>query len=620
MRPLSLLRTSLTWTWKLMTALTVIGANLALLMVLLLVLAVLVRPTPKIPDNCALVLELKGDIVEQRTLVDPLTRALSSVTGSSLPEETLLQDVLDVLETAADDRRISILVLRTDQLTGAGLNQLLDIARAMDRFKAKGKLIVAVGRSFSQGQYFLAAHADEIYLDPMGAVSLQGFGVFRLYFKELLDRLRIKVHVFRVGAFKSALEPFLRRDMSPAARQANSLWLNNLWSAFCRDIARQRGIKAEVIDATINHLDRRLEQTRGDMAQMALQTGLIDGLKNDDQVEEYLAAIVGRDEDGRTINQVTMEQYLATLTPSYTVAGDRDQPRVGIIVAEGDIVSGEGGVGQIGADTLVEQIRKAREDEHIRALVLRINSGGGSALASEQIRRELARTREEGKPVVVSMGALAASGAYWLSVDADAIIASPLTLTGSIGIFGALPTVEDSLARIGIHDDGVGTTKLAGQGSPTRALSPVLARALQLSVENGYRLFITTVARGRNMPPERVEELAQGRVWDGDTAAELGLVDETGSLEEAVRKAAHLAGLEQEKAILLNRPLTLLEQLDLWQSRLIALIMDPAGQPTPLLRFFPQALSTQLTLVMDRTDPRGLYAFCPLPRRLSLKP
>ena len=603
-----------TWGWNLLKATAVLSVNLILILTLVLALALLWRPAPEVPPGAALVLAPRGMIVEKKSSIDPLTRLMDEMTGSRLPEETALQSILDAIHHAAADQRITTLVLEPDSLEGAGFNQLRDIGLAIDRFRKTGKVVIAFANAYDQGQYYLAAHADEIYLDPMGEVSLEGFGVFRLYFRQLLDKLSITVHVFRVGTFKSALEPFLRQDMSPAAKAANRDWLDKLWGVYRADISRLRGISGHLLDSMINRLDRYLERNGGDTAQMALRAGLVDGLKTRADMDRYLISIVGASDNDDRFSRISMDDYLRTFPSTYAPDRYRDQDVVGIIAAEGDIVPGEGGIGLIGADQLRELIRQARDDDHVRALVLRINSGGGSAFASEQIRRELALVREAGKPVVVSMGAVAASGAYWLAADADAILASPVTLTGSIGIFGALPTFDQSLARIGVRADGVGTTALAGAGSPTRPLSPVLSRALQLSVENGYHRFIDIVARGRDMRKQAVEGVAQGRVWDGRTARSLGLVDELGSLSDAVARAARLAGLDHVRARYLKTP-----------SGLFSLAGFPLDVHAPLtgrrlpdslartLALIPRELTAPLSLLLNHADPGHVYAYTPLP-------
>ena len=595
------------WAWKALRTGFFLVINLVLLTMLAgLAILIIGRPTGKLSDNAALVVAPEGNIVEQRSTVDPIARMIDSLGAGPRHEETPLQDILDVINTAARDNRIKMLVLSPSRIGRISLNQLRDIGRAVDGFKKQGKFVLAADDYYSQAQYYLAAHADEVYLNPMGGISLHGFGLFRLYFKELIDRLLVNIHVFRVGTYKSALEPLLRNDMSPAAREANQAWLTSLWSVFCEDIARQRGLTVPAINTYINNLDRQLEQVHGDDAQLALQNGLIDGVKTRTEMEKYLRGMVGPGRNGKGFKKVSMYDYLKHINRSYT-SKEKDTDQVGILVAQGNIVTGHGVVGQIGAEDLIRQIRTARGNKHIRAVVLRIDSGGGSAFASELIRQELLELKKAGKPLVVSMASMAASGAYWISADADRILASPVTLTGSIGIFGALPTFEQSLARIGVHDDGIGTTDLAGAGSVTRPLPPVMARAIQLGVEHGYRQFLSIVAQGRKMPLDKVEKIAEGRVWDGARAIELGLVDQEGSLAEAVAQAAKLAGLPRISAVYIKEPPTFLQSLtQLGEQHLSALFASMA----PLVHLGGPArrLSQLLDIITRQPDPGHLYA------------
>ena len=597
------------WTWKIFKTGTLIATNLLFFLFFIVVIALVVgHPTKKIPNRTALILRPEGNIVEQRSPLDPIARAVNRFAGVSKHEETPLQDILDVINTAAGDDRIRVLVLSPSHIGRVGLNQLRDIGQAIDKFKESGKIVIAADDSYSQTQYYFASHADEIYLNPMGSIGLHGFGVFRLYFKEMLDKLHVRFHVFRVGTFKSALEPVLRNNMSDAAREANRQWLDRLWYTFCADIGKQRGITPLLINDFINSMDVRLAKAGGDGALMALNAGLIDGIKTRDQVEEYLQSVTGSKGRGGEFSHISMYDYLAHITPSYTTRPEKSSS-VGIIVAQGNIVPGEGVVGQVGAEKLIRQIKTARRDSSIKAVVLRIDSGGGSAFASELIRRELLRLHEAGKPLVVSMGSMAASGAYWLSADADSILASPVTLTGSIGIFGALPTFDQALATIGVHDDGIGTTNMAGAISPTRPLPANIATTLQLSVEHGYRQFIDIVAKGRKLSKKRVEELAEGRVWDGRTAIDLGLVDAEGSLDEAVARAAKLAGMKTANGIYINRPTSFLKNLQRVGRLAIADMTGNNLLPASWMAAVDQ-FKAALAFLQQQPDPANLYAFC----------
>jgi protease-4 len=601
------------WAWKfLTTGAAIISSLLFLSFIILLLVLLLYHPKTEVPDGAALVLAPQGNIVEKKSVLDPMTRMINNMAGAPLHEELLLQDIIDTIRAAASDDRIKLLAIVPDHLKQASLNQLHDIGKAIDEFKDSGKVVIAFGDNLTQGQYYLASWADEIYLNPMGAVDLKGFGVFRLYMRDLLDKLAVNFHIFKVGTFKSALEPYIRNDMSPEAKKANQQWLTNLWDRYCNDIAAHRGIPPRAINNAVNRLADNMQAAGGDSGQMAMNNGLVDGLKTRAAIREYLKTLAGSDKDDSSFKQVGISDYLTTITPSYTKSG-QGEDRVGIIVAQGNIVYGESKVGQISSNSLNKQIRRARKDNRIKALVLRVDSGGGSAFASELIRQELLLIQKAGKPVVISMGSMAASGAYWISADADKIFASPSTLTGSIGIFGALPTLEESLAKVGVFNDGTGTTKLAGAGNPTRPLPEDFKRAMQLGVERGYRRFIDIVAKGRDMKPDRVEQIAEGRVWDGATALELGLVDQMGNLEDAVSAAAELAGLPVDNGVYIRDAETPAELLLKSLGRLDAALSAGRSPVFAVADTFFQRFTRQYDFLMAN-DPQHMYSHNLLPR------
>jgi protease-4 len=444
----------------------------------------------------------------------------------------------------------------------------------------------------------------------MGGVHLRGFSLFRLHMRELLDNLSIDARVFRVGTFKSAVEPFLRNDMSPEAKEANLLWLNNLWQSYLADITTNRKLDPAVVQELLDHFPARLAEVQGDRAGLALAAGLVDALKTRAEVNELLTQKLGPADNGKGYKQIGFQHYLKTVSRSYTDTADKKQ-LIGIISATGNILPGDGAIGNIGADDLCKRIRKAGQDARIKALVLRVNTGGGSTLASEQIRQELEQLQKAGKTVVVSMGSMAASGGYWLAANADAIVAAPTTLTGSIGIFGIAPDLQRTLARLGVHGDGVGTTAIARFGNPAAGMSEAEAAMMQLDVERGYRHFIEIVATGRKMSPEQVDRIAQGRIWDGTTAHSLGLVDRLGNLETAVAEAARLAKVPKENAVFLQDDIR--EYLGLDQIR--------QSMQTLLARFTPsllprdpvqQLLGEQLDM-LPPDAPAGLYSHCLVP-------
>ncbi len=528
-------------TWNLITVFRRVVGNLLFVAFLLLLAGIwLFRGGEPVPHGAALVFAPVGNIVEQTAeplLMDPFF-------GKATRREMPLAELIDGLDHAAGDENIKVLLLDLRRLEWTGISKLQEIGAALKRFRNKDKQIVAFGEFFNQQQYYLAAHADRVYLHPMGRVWISGYGVYRKYMLSALEKLLIRLHVFRVGSYKSALEPFFRNDMSAEAKEANTAWLQVLWEAYKNDVAELRGFDPGELDTWINAVDDYLDREGGDAARMALNLGLVDELKTRDEVSEEMIHLVGKDRKAGSYKQISFARYLDTVGPELR----RTEPgrgKVGLIVARGIIMDGKQPAGRIGGDTLADLIQRARQDPEIDALVLRVNSGGGSALASEIIRREVELTRSTGKPVVVSMSSVAASGGYWIAVSADEIWALPTTITGSIGIFAALPTFDRSLEALGIHTDGVGTTNLSGAFDLTRPLNPLLAATLQRSIESGYQQFVSRVAEGRRMDTAAVEKVAQGRVWAGKTAHELGLVDALGGLADAVHAAAARANLDQ---------------------------------------------------------------------------
>lgn len=603
------------WLWKLLSQASIFITSLFFIMVVVFFIALFFRPGVKVPQGAALVISPTGRLVEKATVIDPLARVINEIIGIPVREETSLQDVLDAINAAAKDQRIKLLVLSLSGLNQAGLNQLQTLGHAIENFKKSGKKVIAVGDQYSQGQYYLASYADKIYMNPMGAVGLQGFGVYRLYMKKLLDKFAVNFHVFKVGTYKSALEPFTRNNMSAAAKDANRFWLARLWNSYCADIAQHRGLTTEKINDYINEMPRYMRRAGGDSGRMALDAGLVDGLKTSQETEDYLSRLVGRSDNGSSFKQIKLADYLTTIIHSYVGRDSSVRDRIGLIVAQGDIVYDKNLPGQINSATLCERIRRAGRDKRIKALVLRIDSGGGSAFASEEIRQALLQVRKAGKPVVVSMGSMAASGAYWLSADANRIFASPFTLTGSIGIFGVLPTFEESLAKIGVFSDGTGTTRLAGAGNPLRPLVPELQDTIRQSVAEGYNRFLNVVAKGRGLSLAKVAELAQGRVWDGATALKLGLVDKLGSMHDAVIAAAKLAGLSKYEAVYIRPEVSPGQRL-----------LQKLAQRASVLFEHSRFAATGVNMVREAVrenffdfsllagDPEHMYARCLIPR------
>jgi len=552
-----------------------------------------------VPDGGVLIVAPQGVVVDQITAVDALTQ----LSSAGLPSETLLSDLAQAIDLATDDPRIEVMLLQLDELDHIGLSKTLELSESINRFRDSGKTVVATASHYNQDQYLLASFADQIFVHNMGGVGLEGFSVIRNYFLDAINKLKIRFHVFKVGSFKSAVEPLLRNDMSGAAKVSNKAWLDQLWTVYRDTVVARRGISVERFDYYVNHIDEVMAKVKGDAAQAALDYGLVDGIVSRPTLRGMLAERVGEDKDG-TYKHIFYRDYLALSDGLHPLKA----AGVGIIVASGNIVDGSQPAGAIGGDSLASLIREARKDDDIKAVVLRIDSGGGSAFASEVIRAELVQLQEAGKPLVVSMGSMAASGGYWIAAGADEIWATPATLTGSIGIFGAFPTVDEMLTGLGISTDGIGTSTVAGKLRPDIPLDPILARAIQSGIEHGYRRFINIVADGRNKLVEQVEPIAEGRVWSGIDAQQLGLVDQLGGLKQAVASAAALAGLPDANSRVLQLPLSPEEELMqlLLGSGMVKQLLQTSS---PLLSTLNSVLPAWSSMLQLR-DSRGVYAYC----------
>jgi protease-4 len=517
--------------------------NLLFFFLLLIFLAVIAagdRVKPLL-ERSTLVIAPEGALVEQYT-TDPISRALAKNLGEE-GGEVQLRDLLRVLDAAKDDKRIERVLLRTDRMTFSGYASIRELADALARVKAAGKQVITYGEYFDQAQYLLAAHGSEVYMDPEGGLLLEGLDRYRLYYREgLQDKLDVDVHLFKVGEYKSAAEPFVLDAASPEAKEADLFWMNDVWQRYLGDIAKSRRLEPEQIAADIDTLPAGIAATDGDLGKYALQHRLVDGLKTREQVEDLLVERGIADEDAEGgFRQVPFEAYLKHVDRAM-IASPR-QPQVAVVVAEGEITGGEQPPGTIGGESTAALLREARDDEHVKALVLRVDSPGGEVFASEQIRREVVELKKAGKPVVVSMGDLAASGGYWISMNADRIYADPSTITGSIGIFGLIPTFQRTLANIGARTDGVGTTRFAGAFDVTRPLAPEVGQVIQSVIEKGYRDFTGKVAAARKRSVEQIDQVGRGRVWSGAQAKERGLVDAFGGLQKAIEDAAARAKL-----------------------------------------------------------------------------
>ncbi|HVH36399.1 MAG TPA: signal peptide peptidase SppA [Tahibacter sp.] len=515
--------------------------NLIFLFIVLIFLIALSAKAPVVEPRTALVLELKGELVEQyRT--DAGSRALERMLGNKT-SEIQLRDVLEVIRRAGADANIERIVLMTDELRGAGLASLTEIGSALERFRATGKEVVAVSDGMTQMPYFLAAHADQILMHPDGAILLNGFASYRGYYKDLLDKLAVQVHLFRVGEFKSAAEPYILNGASREAREADRYWLDGLWQTWLSEVGGRRKLEPQAIQNGIEILPEAIESAQGDLAKIALTSHLVDQLATRDQAREILIAKGVPDKDKHSFRQVDWRDYQALAR--HAALPDL-RASVAVVVAEGEIVGGEQNPGTVGGESTAALLREAREDDNVKAVVLRVNSPGGEVFASEQIRREVELIKQAGKPVVASMGDVAASGGYWISMDADEIYAQPATITGSIGIFGLFVSIPETLQKIGVHTDGVGTTPLAGALDPRLPLDPSVAKVIQAVIDKGYRDFVGRVAAARGKPAQEIDAVARGRVWSGRQALDRGLVDKLGGLDDAIAAAAERAKLGSE--------------------------------------------------------------------------
>lgn len=594
---------------RVLNAIRMLIINLFFLAVLVsLVLVFTAREeAPRLPDSAALTLEIVGPVPEQDSPASPRRLVQKWLAGDDTPPPATLGDIKQALDRARHDERIQALVLRLQNMTESSLTRLDEIGEAIEGFKTSGKPVYAIGDYYTQGQYYLAAHADEILLNPAGAVTIQGMGVYRLHYRSAFERFNITPHVFRVGTYKSFVEPYLRDDMSPESREDTLRWLGQLWRHYQDRVATLRGIPADHVSPEKEQLLSRFRAVGGDPARYALEMGLVDRLAGRGEMLQTIGEQVGWDSQAGEYSGVGIASYLARAGQDDTTA-----PAVGLITASGAIMSGnEAGGNTINDEYLARLIEEARLDNEINALVLRIDSPGGSAFAAEQIRTALLQFKASGKPLVVSMGSTAASGGYWIAADADRIYAAPTTLTGSIGVFGLFLTFEEALAKLGFNSDGVGTTDFVGAGLTTGL--PEHARELiQLGVEHTYRRFVDIVAEGRGLSPGQVERAAQGHVWTGVDAKALGLVDELGYLDDALAGAAGLAGLPAYRVKKVRLPASarevLMEQLLLDSGAGVA---ERLGAMLPgALRPAGEQLGRELSTLGRFDDIRGQYVLC----------
>jgi len=498
------------------------------------------RP-PALQDQTVLVLDLQGVLREQAS--DGARQSLLAQAQGEAPQKLRLRDVLAALDHAQRDPKIRAVMLKLDDFGGTGLSSLREVAAALERFKASGKPVTAWGYDWDQRAYYLAARANEVWLHPMGSVLVEGYGRQRNYYKDALDKWGVQANVIRVGKYKNAGEPYFTNGPSKETLESEAHVYEAIWALYRRGVEKARKLPDGAIQQAIDSLPASLVAVGGSPAAWALQQKWVDALKTHDEMRKAMMDAGAVDEEKKTFRQVSLQQYLKQLPRRAA-----DAP-VAIVVAEGEIGDGQAPAGRVGGDSTSALIRKAREDEKVKALVLRVNSPGGSAFASEQIRRELELTRAAGKPVVVSMGDVAASGGYWIAMAADEVIAEPATITGSIGVFGILPTAQGLMDKAGVRTGGYRTTWLVGAYDFRRDLDPRFAQLVQSSIGHIYTDFTTRAAAARSTTREAIDAVAQGRIWTGEQARGHGLIDRTGTLADAIKAARERAKLAEDAAV-----------------------------------------------------------------------
>ncbi|MBL4538869.1 MAG: signal peptide peptidase SppA [Oceanicaulis sp.] len=560
-------------------------------------------------DSGVLIFAPEGPIVEEPTTLSPNDAFTASLLGGGPGEEVLLSDVVDGFRQAAEDDDVTAIVMNLERFGGGYPAALHQVAHEMEAFREAGKEIIVYGDNFSMSGYFLAAHASSVYLHDMGGASVTGYAVYRTFFRSLLDRLYVTLNVYRVGTFKSALEPYLGDEMSEPAAEANLYVFGDLWNAYQERVEAARGLPDGALQTYADTFPELLVAQNGDTAAVSLNAGLVDHVIGRGAYRDLLSERFGRDDENGGIVASNFFDYVEANREFQLVPADK----IVVIKAVGGIVDGDGDGGVIGGDQHAELVRRARLDDNVRAIVLRIDSGGGSAFASELIREELEMARLEGKIVIASMGGVAASGGYWIATPAHEIWAEPTTITGSIGIFGFIPTFENSLAEIGVYEDGVATTATARQPSVTGGVTEEWDTVLQSSIEAGYERFLSIVAESRDMTRDEVDAVAQGRIWTGQQAFDRGLVDSIGGYDDAIAAAAERAGLEEGD----YRVVEFRDEVDPF-----AQILQMLGQDARLAVFGEGLLGSgwlgdmardaqdEIETINMMNDPNGVYASC----------
>ncbi|MDQ6986570.1 MAG: signal peptide peptidase SppA [Mariprofundaceae bacterium] len=570
-----------------------------------LITAAIMANRPSVPDHALLVLNPQGAIVEEIS-----TSTAIFPPDFSSPRQTRLRDLIRVVRAAKGDARIHSMLLDVQDMDHSSLPALQALGSEIDAFRKSGKQVFAYADHYSQGQYLLAAHADKIWLHPMGMLLVNGFSSYRNYFREALEKMHVKIHLFRAGTYKSAAEPLVRSNMSAHARQETQAMLDQLWQAYKSDISTLRGIKPEALQNMLDNLATAIHRYDGDPAALALGEHLVDKLGSRSELFDQLS-LINAESGIETAEKIEFKAYLRALAAEPT----NNANQIGVLTANGTISDGmlEGGVN---GDDFAELIEETAKNTHIKAVVLRIDSPGGSVQASEKIRAALVRLRETGKPIIVSMAGMAASGGYWIAAEADEIWAAPTTLTGSIGVFGVFPNVSEGLAALGIRSDGVGTTRISGGLRPDRPLPKPLAETLQAGVDHVYGQFLDIVAKGRHLTHEQTLQLAEGRVWTGADALRLGLVDKLGSLDAALAAAAQRSGLENNYSITYIRAKrslreqileNLLGEAQAWLPRMLIQAENPAA--FAVKRMLPELWRENAYLAELLRSSGGIHAY-----------
>lgn len=581
-----------------------LGTLLFLLVVSVLAVIFLFDTKPQVPSSAALIIAPVGQIVESNAEQSGLDVVLENEGGRS--PETLMRTIASAIRYAKTDERIKAIVINLDFLTGAGVSQLYYIGELLDDFRNSGKPVYAFGLYYSDDSYLIASHADEVYLHPTGSVFLTGYQLYAPYLKTALDKIKAKVYVFRSGAYKSYGENYERDFMSGPAKEENLHLLNELWDRFVAHVTQQRGIEEAEFRKKFETLSEDLRRAQGDPAKLALAQGLIDGILSEDEWVAKMVTLVGSDENPEGYSNVYLEDYAHAVDDGALLTPDH----IAVVVVRGEIVFGESQGSNSGSLSVVEQLRRARLDKHVKAVILRVDSPGGSLVASQQILEEIVRIKAAGLPVVVSMGAIAASGGYWISAPADEIWADASTITGSIGVVGVFPTFDRSLEWLGVHIDGVGTTPLSGDFSPLRPLSPLAQDLFQQSVNSSYRSFVEMVSHYRGLTPQAVDDVGKGRIWSGREALKFKLVDHLGNLDQAIAAAA-------SRARLTDYDFVYYEKTPGFSQNLFKLLFAAQAKSNVRSRVSKGPIDQVLTEVSHLTntlkslnDPKGIYLLC----------